>query len=72
MVESVWWVESWWWLVWRIISLGLGLSHHGTVSQVGPSVVEQAVIIAHYPSPAEAETHRHQGQAGPHAVRDGE
>ena len=72
LVDMMWWVlvlvDPW--LVWRMISLAL--SHHGTVGQVGPAVVEEAVIIAHYPSPGETETHRHQGRAGPHAVSDGE
>ena len=72
LVDMMWWVLVDSWLVWRMISLALCLSHHGTVGQVGPAVVEQAVIIAHYPSPGETETHRHQGRAGPHAVSDGE
>ena len=72
LVDMMWWVLVDSWLVWRMISLALCLSHPGTVGQVGPAVVEQAVIIAHYPSPGETETHRHQGRAGPHAVSDGE
>ena len=40
----------------------------GTVGQIGARVVEQAVIIADYPATGQTEIHRHQEQAGPHAV----
>ena len=38
------------------------------MGQIGARVVEQAVIIADYPATGQTETHRHQEQAGPHAV----
>ena len=44
----------------------------GELGGTGSAVVEEAVLMSHYPSPGETENHRHQGQAPPHDVTDGE